>query len=129
MRTNESISPHPPVHSGSERHEEDFMTGEMIAGKLNETVEWVNSMCRRRTSNPIPFHNVGNRRFFLWSEVHAWVMNSPKMIHSRHRRRTKDEVAAVQDAKQKKKDGTPRPARRPYNVVGPPGLEPGTNRL
>jgi hypothetical protein len=64
----------------------------------------------------MPFHNMGNRRFFLYSEVHAWIMNSPKVIHSRHRRRTKAEVAAVQDAKKKK-------------VVGPPGLEPGTNRL
>jgi excisionase family DNA binding protein len=64
------------VNSGSERHEEDFMTSEMIAGKLQQTVEWVNSVCRRNP-NPMPFHNVGSRRFFLWSEVHAWVMGSP----------------------------------------------------
>jgi hypothetical protein len=30
------------------------------------------------------------------------MMNSPKVIHSRHRRRTKDEIAAVK-VKQKKK--------------------------
>jgi hypothetical protein len=103
--TNESVFPHPPAsHSGSERHEEDFMTGEMIAGKLNETTEWVNSRCRRRSSNPMPFHNAGSRRFFLYSEVHAWIMNSPKVVHSRHRRRTKTEVAAAQNVKKKKEE-------------------------
>jgi hypothetical protein len=113
MRTNESAHPPAALHSGSERHEEDFMTGEMIAGKLNETVEWVNSMCRRRSSNPTPFHNAGSRRFFLYSEVHAWIMNSPKVVHSQHRRRTKAEVAAAQNAKKKeggslKVGGSPR---------------------
>jgi hypothetical protein len=102
MRTNGSVSPHPPVHLGSERHEEDFMTGQMIAGKLNETVEWVNSMCRRRSSNPMPFHNAGSRRFFLYSEVHAWIMNSPKVVHSQHRRRTKTEIAVAISTKKKK---------------------------
>jgi hypothetical protein len=81
--------------------EEDFLTDEIIAEKLHQTVEWVNSMCRRRCSNPIPFHNVGNRRLFLWSEVYAWVVSSPKVVHSRHRRRTKTEVAAAISAKKK----------------------------
>ena len=81
---------------------EDFITAETVAGKLHQTTEWVESKCRRRSPNPIPFHNVGNHRVFLWSEVHAWVMNSPKVIHSRHRRRTKEEVAVAQKAKQKK---------------------------
>jgi hypothetical protein len=79
MRTNE-LSPHPPVHSGSERHEEDFMTVQMIAGKLQRTAEWVESKCRRRSPNPIPFHDVGNHRLFLLSEVHAWVMGSPHAV-------------------------------------------------
>jgi len=99
--TNESV--HPPASRSGERHEEDFMTGEMIAGKLNQTTNWVDSVCRRRSANPMPFHHVGSRRFFLWSEVHAWIMNSPKMVHSQHRPRTKAEVAAVQNAKSKKK--------------------------
>jgi hypothetical protein len=104
MRTNESVESHPPaLHSGSERHEEDFMTGEMIAGRLNQTVDWVNSVCRPRCPNPIPFHNVGSRRFFLWSEVHAWVVKASRTVHSPHRPRTKAEVAAVQDAKTKKR--------------------------
>jgi hypothetical protein len=91
------------LHSADSHRSEDFLTDEMIAGKLHQTVDWVNSMCRRRSPNPIPFHNVGNRRLFLLSEVHAWVMNSPKVIHSRHRRRTKDEIASVQKTKQQKK--------------------------
>jgi hypothetical protein len=104
IRTNESkVFPHPaPALRSSDDREEDFMTIEMIAGKLHETIEWVESQCRRRSPKPIPFHNVGNHRLFLWSEVHAWVMNSPKVIHSRHRRRTKDEIAAVQKVKQNK---------------------------
>jgi hypothetical protein len=77
---------------------EDFLTGEMIAAKLHQTPEWVESKCRRRCPNPIPFHNVGNRRLFLWSEVHAWVLSSPRGSHFRHRRRTKEEVQrAVQN--------------------------------
>jgi|HubBroStandDraft_6_1064221.scaffolds.fasta_scaffold368127_2 hypothetical protein len=104
--TNESVFPYPPAMNrkefvGNDRHEEDFMTIQMIAGKVQQTVEWVNSMCRRRCSNPIPFHNVGKRRLFLWSEVYAWVMSSPKVIHSRHRRHTKKEVAAAISAKKK----------------------------
>jgi hypothetical protein len=81
MRTNESVESHPPaLHSGSERHEEDFMTVQMIAGKLQRTAEWVESKCRR-SSNPIPFHDVGNHRLFLLSEVHAWVMKgSPHAV-------------------------------------------------
>jgi hypothetical protein len=74
---------------------EDFLTGELIAEKLHHTAEWVESKCRRRSPNPIPFHNVGKHRLFLWSEIHAWVMNSPKVIHSPHHRRTKTEVAAA----------------------------------
>jgi len=79
---------------------EDFFTAEMVAEKLHQTVQWVESKCRRRSSYPIPFHNIGNHRLFLMSEVRAWVMNAPQVIHSRHRRRTKQEIAAVQRAKQ-----------------------------
>ncbi len=60
-------------------------------------------MCRPRASNPMPFHNAGSRRFFLYSEVRAWIMNSPKVVHSPHRPRTKDEIVTAQDAKTKKK--------------------------
>jgi hypothetical protein len=52
--------------------------------------------------NRISFHNVGNHRLFLLSEVHESVMKSPKIIHPRHRRRTKDEIAAVKVKQQKK---------------------------
>ena len=55
------------------------------------TVTTINAHCGRRTSP----------RLILWSEVRAWVMNSPKVFPSRHRRRTKDEIAAVK-VKQKK---------------------------
>ena len=90
------------LHSDDCHHRsEDFMTIEMIAGKLHQTIEWVESKCRRRSPNPIPFHNVGNHRLFLLSEVHAWVMNSPKVIHSRHRRRTKTEVVTAINPKRK----------------------------
>jgi hypothetical protein len=82
--------------------QEEFMTTEMVAGKLHQTTAWVESKCRRRSPNPIPYRNIGNHRLFLWSEVYSWVMNSPKVIHSSHRRRTKAEVAAVQQAKQRK---------------------------
>jgi hypothetical protein len=75
----------------------------LTAGKLHQTIECLESKCLRRSPNPIPFHNVGNHRLFLLSEVHAWMMNSPKVIHSRHRRRTKDEIAAVKVKQQKKK--------------------------
>jgi hypothetical protein len=57
---------------------------------------------RGGSPNPISFHNVGNHRLFLLSEVHEWVMKSPKIIHSRHRRRTKDEIAAVKVKQEKK---------------------------
>jgi hypothetical protein len=80
---------------------EDFITAEIVAAKMHQTTEWVESKCRRRSPNPIPFHNVGNHRLFLWSEVYTWVMDSPKVIHPRHRRRTKDEIAAAKKAKQK----------------------------
>jgi hypothetical protein len=90
------------LHSDDCHHRsEDFMTIEMVAGKLHQSIEWVESKCRRRSPNPIPFHNVGNHRLFLLSEVHAWVMNSPKVIHSRHRRRTKTEVVTAINPKRK----------------------------
>jgi hypothetical protein len=79
--------------------QQDFLTAAMVAGKLHQTVEWVESKCRRRSPNPIPFHNVGNHRLFLWSQVYAWVLASPKVIHSRHRRRTKAEIAAAVKAR------------------------------
>ena len=103
-RTNyeSKVFPHPaPALRSSDDREEDFMTIEMIAGKLHQTTEWVESKCGRRSPNPIPLHNACNHRLFLWSEVHAWVMNSPKVIRSRHRRRTKTEIAAIQEAKRK----------------------------
>ena len=83
------------------RPTEDFVTTETVAEKLHQTVQWAESKCRRRSTYQIPFHNIGNHRLFLMSEVRAWVMNAPKVIHSRHRRRTKGEVAAVQKAKEK----------------------------
>jgi len=70
----------------------EFLPIEAVASKLHQTVEWVQSKCRRRCPNPIPFHNVGNHRLFLWSEVFAWVIAAPKVIHSRHRRRTKEQI-------------------------------------
>ena len=82
--------------------QEEFLTAEMVAAKLHQTIAWVSEKCRRRSPNPIPYHNVGRHRLFLYSEVFAWVLNAPKVIHSRHRRRTKEEIAALQNAKQKK---------------------------
>ena len=84
-------------------NELEFITQEQVAAKLHQTVDWVESKCRRRCPNPIPFHNVGNHRLFVWREVFEWVVNSPKVIHSRHRRRTKEEIAAVQKAKAEKR--------------------------
>lgn len=84
------------------QEDEDFFTAEMVAAKLHQTAQWVESKCRRRSTYPIPFHNIGNHRLFLMSEVREWVLNSPKVVHSRHRRRTKEEIAAAQRAKQKK---------------------------
>lgn len=79
--------------------QEDFLTAEMVAGKLHQTTAWVESKCRRRSTYPLPFHNVGNHRLFLWSEVYSWVLNAPKVIHSRHRRRTKAEIVAAVKAR------------------------------
>ncbi len=82
--------------------DQSFLTIEHVAEKLHQTTEWVESKCRRRCSNPIPFHNVGNHRLFVWSEVFNWVTSSPKIIHSSHRRRTKEEIDAVRKAKARK---------------------------
>jgi len=48
------------------------------------------------------YSNVGNHRLFVWSEVFNWVTSSPKIIHSRHRRRSKEEIDAVRKAKARK---------------------------
>jgi hypothetical protein len=82
--------------------DQSFLTIEHVAEELHQTTEGVESKCRRRCSNPIPFHNVGNHRLFVWSEVFNWVTSSPKIIHSRHRRRTKEEIDAVGKAKARK---------------------------
>jgi hypothetical protein len=84
-----------PIHQAVQ----SFLTIEHVAEELLHTTEWVESKCRRRCCDPIPFHNVGNHRLFVWSEVFNWVTSSPKFIHSRHRRRTKKEIDAVRKAK------------------------------
>ena len=81
---------------------QSFLTIEHVAEELHPPTEWVESKCRRRCSNPIPFHNVGNHRLFVWSEVFNWVTSSPEIIHSRHRRRTKEDIDAARKAKARK---------------------------
>lgn len=74
----------PDVSVTALQPEPDVFTVEQIAVKLHQTVEWVESKCRRRCPYPIPFHNIGNHRLFVWSEVFAWVVNAPQVVHSSH---------------------------------------------
>lgn len=65
----------------------DLLSLNEVAERLRATEQWVREKCRRRCQNPIPVHNVGRHLLFCWSEVSAWIRNSPRPIHTKHHRR------------------------------------------
>jgi len=87
---------------------EDLLPIEEIARRLcksmtlEEGVAWVREKVRRRCPNPIPVYNLGRNLLFSWPEVSEWIRNTPRPIHSAHRRRTKEHIEATEKKLAKK---------------------------
>jgi hypothetical protein len=79
----------PVVPSTGEIPPENLITIEELAKRLHQTESWVREKCRRRSPNPIPVYNLGRHLLFDWIQVSEWIRNSPRPIHSAHKRRWK----------------------------------------
>jgi hypothetical protein len=78
---------------------ENLIPIEELARRLHQDMGWVREKCRRRCPNPIPVFNLGRHLLFDWTQVCEWIRNSPRPIHSAHKRRTKEQI---ESAKKKK---------------------------
>ena len=79
---------------------EPILTGEQVAERLQLKTSTIYELTRRRNRRPLPAMRAGKFLRFKWSDVERWL------------------------------DGEPRSCLKcALKLVGPPGLEPGTNRL
>jgi excisionase family DNA binding protein len=67
---------------------DQFVSIEEVARRLHADVSWVREKIRRRCRNAIPVYNLGRHLLFDWQQVSEWVRNSPRPIHTAHRRRS-----------------------------------------
>lgn len=50
---------------------DDMLTKRQVAAKLNKTPRTIDRLCREEG---LPYHKIGNTRFFVASELEAWVL-------------------------------------------------------
>jgi hypothetical protein len=90
----------PTSITGATIRPENLITIEEMARRLRPDISpekgiaWVREKTRRRSPNPIPFHNLGRHVMFEWTAVSEWIRNLPRLVHAAHRRTRKLKVAA-----------------------------------